>query len=153
MRDIVVTDQISKYFKWLDALWLPSWNRIATEQDGLNDDILDRLLRLFLIADSVRDFFALPVIIHVAWRSPKYNRMIGGAADSAHMASRLNEAAIDFHVSGHGGSLCDGMRKKILAANKLEQWNMRMENNGENAGWIHLDTRIPLPGHSRYFKT
>lgn len=152
MREINFTDQISKYFKWKDALWLPSWNRYANEQDGLDDDILDRLLRLFLIGDSVREFVGAPIIVHVAWRSKQYNHMIGGARDSTHMASRGDEAAFDFHVSGYHGSKCQVIKDKILKANKLEEWKLRMENNGEGASWIHLDTRQPAPGRPRYFK-
>ncbi len=148
MRSLNLSTQISKYFTWEDALWLPTWSRAGNESDGLTDEILDRLLPLFLIADSVQDFLNKRLIIHVAWRPIQYNQLIGGAKNSAHIAYHGTDAAMDFHVQGLP---VHAAQKLLLEANKLEEWGLRMENNGEHATWIHLDTREPLPGHPRYF--
>lgn len=147
MKPIHLFEPISKYFKWHDALWMPKFNRPALEKDGLNDDILNRLSGLFLIADQVVEFFDRPLVVHVAYRSEAYNTLIGGAPHSAHRAQKGTEAAFDFHVLGKD---CLAAQKMILEEGCLDRWGMRMENNGD-AKWIHLDTREPLPGHPRYF--
>lgn len=149
MRTIDLQAPISKYFSWKNALFLPTWERFALESDGLSDDVLDRLLHLFLKLDQVRDFLGKAIIIHVAYRPPAYNVAIGGAKDSAHQALREMEAAADFHVQGM--PVLEA-QKRIYYENKLDEWEMRMENNGKGAGWIHLDTRVPPPGGKRFFK-
>ncbi len=148
MRSVDPDARISQNFTWRDALYLPTWARVGTEKDGLSDEILDRLLHLFWLADLVQEFFQKKIIIHVAWRPIQYNQLIHGARDSAHIALHGTDAALDFHVQGLPVTVA---QKRILDIGMLEHWGMRMENNGETATWIHLDTRTPLPGHPRYF--
>lgn len=149
MRTYDLQAPISKYFCYKHALFLPSWDRYAEEKDGLTDQVLDRLTHLFLKLDLVQDFLGAPLIIHVAYRPQAYNQKIGGAKDSAHMALRDLEAAADFHPQKMG---ILAAQKRIYQEKKLEEWGMRMENLGNQPNWIHLDTRIPLPGGKRFFK-
>lgn len=158
MQSFKPSDSISLYFTYSEVLALPSWARLGNESDGLNDDVLARLKFLALKMDAVRIYFGKPIHVHVCWRPVKYNAQIGGARNSAHIAA-VNaqglplqagemEAAMDFDVEGLS---CDDARAMILKDNKLEEWDMRMENNGAGSTWVHLDTRQPLPGHPRYF--
>lgn len=158
MKSFQPSDNISKYFTYSEVLALPSWARLGNASDGLNDDVLARLQFLAQKMDAVRTYFGKPIHVHVCWRPVKYNAQIGGAKNSAHIAG-VNaqglplkpgemEAAIDFDVEGIS---CDNAKAMILKDNKLEEWGMRMENNGHGASWVHLDTRQPLPGHARYF--
>lgn len=97
--------------------------------------------------DLVREYFDRPIIIHVCYRSREYNKLVGGAKSSAHLAINPGEAAVDFHVSGIS---CDDSREKIIQDKKLEGWGFRMEKlPGSN--WIHLDSRKPAEGRPRYF--
>lgn len=146
MRQVELHAPITPHFDWSDALWLHDWGRPATEEDGLTDEILHNLMDLFQRMELVREFFGKPINIHCAYRPQKYNRAIGGAENSAHMAMG-KEAAADFNVLG---ITCDNARSLILACDKLTAWEMRMERR-EGSDWIHLDTRIPAPGHNRYF--
>lgn len=141
------TDKIANHFNYKDALWLPQWNRMADENDGLNDEILSNLKALFDKMDQVRDFFGLPIIVHVTYRPEAYNQLVKGAKNSSHKFGM----ACDFHVAGLD---CDDGRQKILDANKLEEWNMRMEDisDKELRNWIHLDIKELTPGGNRYFK-
>lgn len=143
------TDPIATHFTWKDALWLPSWGRMGTVEDGFSEVVGANLVLIFQLMDQVRDYFALPIRVHVAWRPDKYNALVKGAPNSAHLATGTNEAACDFDVMGIS---CDEARKKIIQDGKLDQWKMRMEDNGIGAPWIHLDTRQPPPGHPRFFK-
>ncbi len=142
------TNNISSHFTWRDALWLPSWSRMGNETDGLTQQILDTMCFLFQKMDVVRDYFGMPIHVHVTWRPIAYNKQIGGAINSAHIASDLNIAACDFDMIGIN---CDDARNKIISDNKLDDWQMRMEQN-PGGNWLHLDTRQPLPGHPRFFK-
>lgn len=136
--------KISKHFTYKEALYLPAWKRVAKKKDGLTPDIVNNLKTLFDKMDLVREYFGSPIVVHVAYRPEEYNKLIGGAKNSSHVAGM----ACDFHVKGVS---CDEARERIIKDNKLEEWGMRMEDlPGSN--WVHLDIRQPAPGRSRFFK-
>lgn len=150
MQHIESKEPISQSFTWNQALWLPTWKRMATESDGLDTYVRERLIHLFLKMDSLKSIlsplFSPSFNIHCAYRPQAYNHVVGGAHDSAHIAQKLLEAAVDWSIDGF--KCCDVI-KKILEKDLLNHLGFRMENNGENPSWIHLDTRQPV--HSRYF--
>lgn len=134
---------ISKYFTLHEALYLPSWSREANASDGLNDNVMANLKEVFSRIDSLREFFNSPIIVHVAYRPEAYNKLIGGAEHSAHLLGK----AVDFHVQGLD---CESARQNILNNGLLDKLNLRMEDNGEKATWLHVDTAPVV--HSRFFK-
>jgi len=135
--------QVSKYFTVKEAIWLPSWNRLATYEDGLTDQVKQTLTDfLNTKMDGVREFLGSPIHVHCCYRPPAYNQLIGGSAKSAHMAL-IGAAAIDFDI----GEPCDHTRAKLLT--ELTPRGLRMENN-PGSKWIHLDNAPPIP--NRYFK-
>jgi uncharacterized protein YcbK (DUF882 family) len=140
---------ISSYFTVHEALWLPSWGRHAEASDGLTDSVLSNLKSVFSKMDKVREYFGHPILVHVAYRPQKYNELVKGAANSSHMALEPGVAAVDFHIQGIS---CDEVKKAIFQNGKLNEWDLRMEDNGFGANWVHLDTRQVLPGHLRFFK-
>lgn len=149
MKTFNPSDHISVYFTYHEALWLKQWGRHGGSSDGLTDEVLLRLAGLFCKMDKIREYFNAPMDCHDAWRPMDYNNIIhGAAADSTHMARKLAEAALDFDVVGFN---CDTVRDKILQAGLLDRLGLRMEDR-PGSDWIHLDTRIPLVGHSRFFK-
>jgi len=144
-----LTEKISKYFTLGEATYLPKWNtnHIPTEEE------LTNLRRLAAVLDAVRDYIGSPIIVHV-WIRPEaancvnsdhngqsYNKLVGGASRSLHRYG----LACDFHFKEIG---CDDA--KILLMPKLEDFGLRMEDNGAGAGWIHLDLGKPNP--NRFFK-
>lgn len=135
---------LSQYFSWREVLYLPKWGRLATESDGLADEIKENLKCFFKKLDVVREFFGAPIVIHCAFRPKGYNALVGGAQGSAHLLG----LAADFHVQGIE---CGEAIAKILAQDKLSEWNLRMENNGDNPTWIHLDSLEPGV-FGRYFQ-
>jgi hypothetical protein len=132
---------VSKYFSVHEALYLPTWARLATEDDGLTDEIKANLIILCQKMDIARDYFGRSINVHVTFRPLRYNKLIGGAPNSAHAVGK----ACDFDISG---LTCDEARAKIMADDKLDEWNMRMEKR-DGSDWIHLDCYPVL--HSRYF--
>lgn len=135
---------VSKYFSVHECIFLPSWARMATEEDGLNDEIKDNLIKLCSAMDLVREYFDKPINVHVTYRPEDYNNQVHGAQHSQHKIG----LAMDFDVKD---LTCKDAIASILADNKLEEWSMRMENNGSDPTWIHLDLKEVIEGHSRYF--
>lgn len=135
-------DAISKYFKVKEALWLPQWQRLANDKDGLNKNYQYNLIKLFETMDKVRETVKKPIIVHVAYRPPEYNALIGGATKSAHMTGQ----ACDFHVLGMS---CDEVRTLLLP--ELERLKIRMEDK-PGSSWVHIDIKAVVPGGVRFFK-
>lgn len=133
------------HFTHREALWLPQWDRMANEGDGLNEQILANLIDLFHRMEKVRAFVNASINVHCAFRPKLYNALVKGAKNSAHLTGQ----AVDFDVQD---VTCTKVKTDILMANKLEELGLRMENNGESASWVHLDTKpVPEGGH-RFFK-
>lgn len=139
---------ISKHFTVREALWLPTWGRLASESDGLDDRIRGEIARLANTLDLVRESMGNSVEVHCWYRPKEYNSLLNGAPHSAHM-SLGPWSACDFHVKGHDGiDGCADMRA-IIRPN-LSALNLRMEDIV--GPWIHLDSRPPLEGQPRFFK-
>lgn len=142
------TDKVSNHFTVKECLWLPKWNRMTTEADGLTETVKINLVTLCYKLDAVRDYFGASVNVHCTFRPELYNALVKGAKNSAHLFGM----AMDFDVSGLS---CKDAQNKILLDKKLEEWEMRMEDNTKGntvpPTWIHLDLRSVLPGHNRFF--
>ena len=140
--------QISSNFKVKDALWLPTWSRLANESDGLTDAIKENLIHLCAKMEGIRAFLGnRPIFVHCMFRPTAYNAIIGGAPHSAHLTGQ----AIDFHIdklSDNKG--CDSIRALLVP--KLAEFNIRMEDVSDktNRNWVHIDEIEPRG--NRYFK-
>lgn len=145
-----ITDK--KYFKWSEALWLPSIKEYHIPSDKEVAKIKELCERL----DKVREFIGLPILIH-CWIRPKsvnctnqkyqgfnYNSTIGGAKNSSHITGE----AVDFHVNG---LTVDQFQNKI--GPKLAEFKLAAEKNGKvvKRNWIHLQSRQLLDGTYRFF--
>lgn len=143
---ISTVGQISKYFTWHEALYLPRWDRLANEADGLTEEIKSNLINLFYKMDDVRVWSGAPIVVHEAYRPPEYNSLIKGARQSQHLLGN----AVDFHSEAIG---IENFKIKVMAEieqkNMLDIWKMRMERN--TIGWIHLDQMEIIHGQARYF--
>jgi hypothetical protein len=94
--------------------------------------------------DLIREFLGVPIHIH-CWIRPilnnpnsehngqDYNAFVKGAKNSAHKIG----SAVDFNAIG---DKCIDTINKILHNNKLEELDLRMENNGPDPSWVHLDS-------------
>lgn len=133
---------VSKYFTVHECLWLPSWGRMATEEDGLNEDAKEGIFEFASKMDVIRDFFDKPINVHVCFRPAAYNKQIGGATHSAHIArmvdSKRTIAAMDYDVEGMN---CDEVRAALVP--KLSLFRLRMEKN-PGGNWIHNDSWVDM---------
>lgn len=156
------TAKISKYFTVKEAIYLKEWNRLATQDDGLNLIVKTKLVQFFRTkADPVRAIINRAVFSKSCFRPEKYNNLIGGAPLSCHrvIEQTVNGvkkicAALDFYcdIDGDGdkdGEDCDAI--KDLLRPHLSRLGLRMEKNGKGARWVHIDDKDVGPGSDREF--
>jgi uncharacterized protein YcbK (DUF882 family) len=123
----------STNFTWHDALWLPSIHRHATEKEAA--EFLQNIVKQALALDGVRNHFKSPVVVHCWLRPTEYNKLIGGAKNSAH----LRGTATDFHIEGF---TAEQVRKPLIGDKTL------YPGAGElGVSWVHLDLE-----HKAWFK-
>jgi hypothetical protein len=139
---------ISNHFKVREALWLPSWQVMHVPSQDEKDNILEQAAKM----DMVREFLGVPIVVH-CWMRPvlnnpislhngeDYNALVGGAKSSAHKIGK----ATDWNPVG---MTCEEARQKLIP--KLEEFDIRLEDNGVDANWCHTDCAPVL--HSRFFK-
>jgi hypothetical protein len=139
---------ISRYFTVHEGLYLPDWKRLATPDDFPGQDFGEVVRRVWTFAnekvDVVRAWRGKPINVHNWLRPPAYNVAIGGAPHSHHR----DGIAVDFDF---GTRPCDFEIQSIRDQGMLTTWELRMENNGINVGWIHLDDGEVGPS-GRYFR-
>ena len=141
-------EKITPHFTVKDALWLPTWGRLANESDGLDDTIKANLIQTCEIMERIRVILGVPINVNCMYRPKNYNAIIpGAAAHSAHVEG----LACDYEANLGMGDLvanCNEARKILLPC--LEQFQIRMENKPDG-NWVHNDLRpVPAGGH-RYF--
>lgn len=134
--------KLGDFFTWRDALWLPRWKRLASIEE-LDPKIIRNLTEVFLKLNQLRKFLNNPIVVVSAFRPPEYNKLIGGAVNSAHMEGK----AVDFKVKFMRP---DEVRQIILRYGMLEVLNIRMEDL-PGSSWIHIDTRDPGYCGKRFF--
>ena len=100
-------------------------------RDGSNQVIVDSLL-----AEVLEDIRAQcggrPIVISSGYRTPAYNKKIGGASDSYHMKGQ----AADISIAGVAPAVVAAAAEKALAARKLAG------GIGLYANFTHVDTRV-----------
>jgi Peptidase M15 len=131
-------EQVTEHFTVKDCLFLHSWNRLATADDGVD---FDKLLTLCQKLEEIRSALGCAMNVHCMFRSQEYNAAqdIKPAADVHSMC-----LAADFDCN-HTMSIAD-VQAKLEPL--LEDLGIRMERNTET--WIHIDLRAPGPS-GRYF--
>lgn len=154
-----VSSPISKYFSVKNAIWLPQENR-SCSPDELTDEIKENLKITFQWMDKVREYFGSPITVTICVRTMAYHLALYKRINEQRVkegkpelrvpmgSMHLKGKAVDFVVKGLS---CDEARERILKDKKLEEWGLRMEDNGKGSNWIHLDDREPGPS-GRFFK-
>lgn len=130
----------SQFFRWKEALYLPKWDIYAHPPDDL---IYGGIIKTAFKMDQLRNFFGVPLTIHSWYRPRKYNELIGGASQSAH----IEGIAVDFMVL----DMVSDEAREILKF-KLSEFEIRMENLP--TPHIHVDLRNhpEWTNEQRYFR-
>jgi hypothetical protein len=102
------------------------------------EDLLRNIIPTVEVLQSLRRWYKNPIFISSSYRSPEYNRSVGGARKSMHLLFN----AIDFTVSDK-----KDLNKLYL---KLDAWDIGLTNYkcafgiGRYKTFIHFDTRATL---------
>lgn len=131
---------ITDHFTVGDAITLHSWNRLANDQDGLDDDGKNKLVILCQKMEEIRTLLNCPINVHCMFRSQDYNAQVVKAIPNDVHAQFL---ACDFDC-GEKYTI-DEVHALLLP--KLEELGIRMEQNTPT--WIHADLHPVV--HARYF--
>ena len=145
-------EQLSLYFTWHEATWLPSWGvrhiPSAEEKSNIEDFAhkMDDLITRYLDKIPEDEFSILDKINVHCWIRPNkvnapgteyhgldYNKFIGGSRRSAHVSGQ----AVDWSLEGYD---CNKIR--VHQVPWLKELGLRCENNQGN--WIHNDCRKPI---------
>lgn len=129
---------VTQHFSVGDCLMLHHWGRLATKDDGAD---FDKLLFLCKKLELIRAEIGHPMNVHCMFRSTAYNREIGAPPNDVHSMN----LAIDFDCAP--GLTTDQVKAILLPI--LEDWSIRMENNGPKSSWVHIDLHPVI--HSRFF--
>lgn len=116
----------SKYFKWTEALWLNSVRAFAVPSAYQAENIIKQAREL----DKVREHFNRAVIVTSWLRPERYNKMIGGAKNSAH----IEGLATDFVVDGLS---CQDVIKKLVVNPDIYDGRLELDTTT----WVHCDLR------------
>lgn len=131
-------EKATEHFSVEDCLLLHTWNRLATEEDGVD---FDKLTALCEKLEEVRTLLGCPMNVHCMFRSESYNQSqsISPAKDVHSM-----NLACDFDCSGN--LTIQEVKDKLEP--ELEKLGIRMEKG--TTTWVHIDLRAPGPS-GRYF--
>ena len=123
-----------RHFEWHEFLVKGGSHSPANPNSDPPENLWENVLPLVRVLDAFREQVGLPVVLTSVYRSPQYNRRIGGATRSQHMAF----TAADFKVVGAG-------------AGSTGQWAERMRqirSSGLFSGgigtyrtFVHVDVR------------
>ena len=98
-------------------------------REGKDEVLYDyRLIEAF---QALRDFIGRPMIVNSGYRSPLYNRKVGGSPKSQHVLGR----AIDFRINGMAiEDVYQAIRKSGLLGTKIK--GLGLYNT-----FVHIDVR------------
>ncbi len=95
-------------------------------------DVLVNLKELALNLQVLRDFCGLPITINSGYRSPKYNKMVGGAIHSKHLTGHAG----DITIPGKKPVQVKAMIEKLIGEGKMKQGGL-----GQYPTFVHYDIR------------
>lgn len=103
-------------------------------RDGTDvpDDLMDSVRELVKNLQVIRDHIDRPIHVISGYRTPKYNRKIGGAKKSQHMKAK----AADLRVKGMTPK---ELREVII--NLIKEGKIKTGGVGLYTSFVHYDTR------------
>jgi len=96
------------------------------------EELLENVQELANNLQVLREFFGKPIRVISGYRSPKYNRKIGGARKSQHMSAR----AADIVISG-----VTPQEVKDAIVSLIKEGKMKSGGIGLYTTFTHYDTR------------
>ena len=110
----------------------------ANHEVLLNADVLDHIYRL----EKFRQWYSRPVVVNSGYRTPEYNKKVGGAKESFHVKGVATDIALpaEFYTFSKA-------RKEEFLSNIKKKWYELCAKEGKAGGvgfyktFFHLDSR------------
>ena len=99
---------------------------------GVPDELMDNLLELVKNLQIIRDHIDKPISVISGYRTPKYNRRIGGARRSQHMTAK----AADLKVRG-----LDPKDLREIIIGLIKEGKIKKGGVGLYKNFVHYDVR------------
>jgi uncharacterized protein YcbK (DUF882 family) len=109
------------------------------------DELMPNLERLVAVLDAIRLRWGGPLSILSGYRTPDYNRRIGGAKASTHMTAEGADI-----IPGRGFEVKE-LHDLILHVYRGGELPL-VGGLGEYKGWVHVDVHKVPDGHLRRWK-
>ena len=119
-----MTEQLSKNFKKSEFR--------CKDGTDVPDELMDNLKELVENLQIIRDYIGKPIRVISGYRSPRYNRRIGGARKSQHMTAK----AADLRVSGMSPRELREVIIKLIKEGKIKKGGI-----GLYTSFVHYDVR------------
>jgi len=108
------------------------WEFKCRDGSGVPDECMDNVQLLAKNLQVLRDHIGIPVRVISGYRSPPYNRKIGGARKSQHMVAKASDIKVN-------GMTPDQVRSTILQL--IEEGKMMQGGVGRYVTFTHYDVR------------
>jgi len=95
-------------------------------------EVFNNILLLVKELQTLRDFIGLPITINSGYRSPEYNKKIGGASRSQHLLGK----AADIRVEGVSPRELRGVIEELIKDGRLS-----FKGIGAYSNFTHVDIR------------
>lgn len=95
-------------------------------------EVLINLKEVALNLQVLRDYFGIPIVVNSGYRSPNYNKRVGGAKSSQHLLGK----AADITVAGKRPVQIKAAIEKLIGEGKMKNGGV-----GQYATFVHYDVR------------
>lgn len=103
-------------------------------EDGtkIPKEYIDNVNELMMNLQILRDELGVPIYINSGYRTPEYNKKIGGSTKSQHLLAK----AADIRTDKHSSKEIYDTILKLIKENKMEEGGL-----GLYSTFVHYDTR------------
>jgi uncharacterized protein YcbK (DUF882 family) len=118
------TGYITKNFAWDEFQ--------SNDGSVMPNDVAENIKELAENLQVIRDYIKKPIKINSAYRSPDWNRQVGGVSDSQHVKGK----ASDIVISGLSSTQVVKIIEDLIASGKIKQGGVGLYPN-----FVHYDIR------------
>lgn len=109
------------------------WNEFQSKDGAvMPDDIKENIKLLVKELEIIRSALGKPMKVNSGYRSPEWNKKVGGKSQSFHMQGM----AVDFYVPGMTIKQIKDTIESLISQGKIKQGGL-----GTYPTWVHYDIR------------
>jgi len=129
-----------RYFKGRE--FTPYWSRVknGVKNSIPHESLWPNIVQTLIIADEVRHKLGAPMAVTSSYRSPAYNKAVGGAPASLHL--RFNALDLSCSSPAKAAAIADSLRGKVFANPTSGGGTFIFAGGiGTYPSFVHIDTR------------